>query len=39
MQKQNEFNFEIGIEKCKEYSGFRKIKQTPVDWEELFSLF
>ena len=39
MQKQNEFNFELGIRKCKEYSGFRKIKQTPVDWVELFSLF
>ena len=39
MQNQNEFNFEIGIEKCKEFSGFSKVKTTPTNWNELFSLF
>ena len=39
MQKQNEFNFELGFEKCKEFSGFSKISPTLIKWEELFSLF
>ena len=39
MQKQNDFSFEIGIEKCKEFSGFSKVKTTPTNWNELFSLF
>lgn len=39
MQKQNEFNFELGIKKCKEFSGFSEINSSRTNWEELFSLF
>ncbi|MDG1426895.1 MAG: glycosyltransferase [Flavobacteriales bacterium] len=38
-QNQEKFDFEKGIAKCKEYSGFTLEKEDLVDWKELFRIF
>ena len=37
MQKQSEFNLELGIYKCRDFSGFKNNKHTQYSWKELLS--
>lgn len=38
-QKQNQFDFELGIRESKKYPGIKKMKEYKTNWEKLFSLF
>ena len=38
-QEQSKFNFEKAINKTKNYSGFSKLNNKSLDWEELFRIF